>query len=301
VVSFNRVVAGLEPMLRRLIGEDVELVTCLGAGLWSVRIDPNQLEQVIVNLLVNAREAMPTGGRITLETGNAAELGAWSETVPASAGERVLLAVTDTGPGIPPEIRGKIFEPFFTTKAESGNSGLGLATVYGIVEQAGGHVWVYSEPGRGATFKVYLPRCLEPGQEAEEPRRRRATGGTERILLVEDEADVRRAVGDLLTALGYEVATAGSTDEARRLVADGGGEVDLVITDVVLPGTSGHDLAQALRRGRPDLKVLFISGYTDNVVLRHGILAGEVDFLGKPFSAEQLAHKVREILDRRRP
>ena len=298
VVDLNRVVGGLEPMARRLIGEDVELVTCLAGGLWSVRIDPGQLEQVIVNLLVNAREAMPTGGKVTLETANVMGAGAWSASTPAALGEHVLLAISDDGPGVPAAIRDRIFEPFFTTKGESGNSGLGLATVYGIVEQAGGHVWMYSEEGRGATFKIYLPRCREASEAAAVVVPRTAARGTERILLVEDEADLRRSLAGLLEALGYEVASASSADEAHRLVAAGGRPVDLVVTDVVMPGTSGRDLAEALRCERPELPVLFISGYTDNVVLRHGILAGEADFLPKPFSADQLAGKVRELIGR---
>ncbi len=303
VMDLNEIVGGLERMMQQLIGEDIELATCLSLDLWRVRVDPTQVEQVIVNLLVNAREAMPTGGKVTIETGNVTKRREDRVEGLPPAGDFVLLTVTDDGPGIPQAIRNKIFEPFFTTKGDSGSSGLGLATVYGIVEQAGGHLWVYSETGRGTTFKIYLPRCHEARPElAAAVREQAAARGTESLLLVEDHLDLRHSIKEVLHELGYQVTTAVDGEDALfRLARAGEGErpFDLVVTDVVMPGLSGRDLRDRLHREWPEVPVLFVSGYTDNVVLRHGILAGEVDFLQKPFSAEQLAQKIREVLARK--
>ncbi len=301
VVSLARVVHGLEPMMHRLMGDDVELETRLEEGLWQVKIDPAQLEQIIVNLLVNARDAMPTGGKVTIEVANRTLDEVYLSGHPmAQAGECVLLAVSDTGTGIAPEIRDKIFEPFFTTKPKTEGSGLGLATVYGIVNQNSGTVAVYSEVGEGTTFKIYLPRCLEAGPlgagpAAEETAR---VGGSERILLVEDNDEVRESSQAVLEALGYRVVTAANGLEALELFDADGQDVDLLITDVVMPGMSGKEVMEELRGCKEDLKVIFMSGYTDNVVLRHGILDGDFDFLQKPFSSTTLAGKIREVLER---
>ncbi len=292
----NRVIEGMEKMLRQLIGEDIELVSHLLPNLWPVRLDPAQLEQIVVNLLVNARDAMPTGGRIIIETMNAV-LDAEQSGRDGLAGEVVVLMVSDTGCGIAEGIRDKIFDPFFTTKAESGSSGLGLATVYAVVEQAGGRIWVYSEEGQGTSFKIYLPRSLDAATAAAAARPAPRVGGSEHLLVVEDNADFRRSTGELLAALGYHVSVASSGAEALAVFAAAERPVQMLITDVVMPGMSGRELVDRLLADQPGLRVLFVSGYTDNVVLRHGIQAGEVAFLQKPFSSDQLATKIRDVLD----
>ncbi len=305
VVKLNRVVEGLGKMMTRLIGEDVELETALERSIWNVRIDPSQLEQVIVNLLVNAREAMPTGGRLMLTTRNYRLGQAWEEApVNLPPGEYVMLSIADSGTGIPPEIRDKIFEPFFTTKEEAGRSGLGLATVYGIVRQNGGHITVRSQVGEGTEFRILVPRCTEPetrpvtsAVRAEPPAR----GHQERILLVEDSDDLRDSTRGLLEEMGYRVDVAANGEEALRLYDTLGDSLDLLITDVVMPGMSGREVMDHIRQRNRELNVLFISGYTDSVVVRHGVRDGEFEFLQKPFSAESLARKVRDVLEDRPP
>jgi signal transduction histidine kinase len=302
VVRLNRVVAGLEAMMRGLIGEDIQLETVLGDEVWPVKIDLSQVEQIVLNLVVNAREASPRGGRIMIETVNfSIDRGLFEGPTVVAPGDYVLLAVSDTGIGIPPELKDQIFEPFFTTKTGTGN-GLGLATVYGIVKQAGGHISVYSEVGRGTTFKIYLPRTMEaepqPAVLAAPSLGRRGSSGRERILLVEDNGELREATGGILAAYGYRV-TAVESGEAALEAIDRGVALDLVVSDVVMPGLSGKDVLDRIRERRPDLPVLFMSGYTDNVIFRHGLLTGELDFLEKPFAAARLTAKVREILDRK--
>lgn len=297
VVNLNRVVEGLEKMVRRLIGEDVHLETRLAAGLWYVKMDPAQLEQIIVNLLVNARDAMPTGGEVVLETSNLhladRDLTGLPDLRP---GEYVRLRVSDTGCGIAQEHVDKVFDPFFTTKQQSGNSGIGLSTVYGIVRQSGGAITVDSPPGRGATFRIYLPRCHEiPASESATDEEPAAAGGTETILLVEDNDELRIASRSVLESMGYQVLTAADGREALQVFRQDG-RVDLLISDVVMPGMSGKELLDRIQETHPDVRVLFVSGYTDNVILRHGIQEGEVHFLEKPFSSERLAVKIREIL-----
>jgi signal transduction histidine kinase/CheY-like chemotaxis protein len=295
VVGLNHVIEHLEPMLQRLIGEDIELALVLEPKVWPVRIDVSQLEQVIFNLVVNAREAMPRGGKVTIETRNVAEpvLGGGAK----APGESVLLAVTDNGEGIPPEVQEKIFEPFFTTKDHQGNSGLGLSTVYGIVEQHAGQLSVYSEPQHGTCFKIYFPRV---GGEAREPTWPRhgtpLARGTGSLMLVEDNLEFLSSTSELLRTLGYQVtAVANATDALERF---GQQTIDLIVTDVVLPDLSGRDLVTRLAERGHRPRVLFISGYTASVVLNHGVTEAEVDFLQKPFTASQLAQKIREILDR---
>jgi signal transduction histidine kinase/ActR/RegA family two-component response regulator len=300
VIDLNRVVEELEALMVRLIGEDLQLESFLSERLWNVRIDPSQVEQILVNLLVNARDAMPTGGKITIETSNvrltAADLPRTWEVEP---GEYVLMAVSDTGLGIEPAIRDKIFEPFFTTKSHSSSSGLGLATVYGIVQQNGGLLTVYSEVGLGTTFKIYLPKSDEAAApSAPEPAEAPAVGGTERLLLVEDNDELRASTKGVLQALGYRVTVAARGQVGLAVFASSPEDFDLVITDVVMPGMSGRELVDEILRIRPDMKVIFVSGYTGNVILRHGVLEAEVDFLEKPFTAERLAAKVREVLER---
>ena len=261
-------------------------------------MDPSQVEQIVVNLLVNSREASPRGGKVTIETANAVLDREYLEKNPTvEEGDYVLLAMSDSGSGIPAEIRDRVFEPFFTTKEGTEARGLGLATVYGIVKQNGGHVAVYSEVYQGTTFRIYLPRTHEEARPAAAAAKTAGpVGGEETILLVEDNDELRGAARGVLEALGYRVASAANGPEAESALEGLNGEVDLVICDVVMPGMSGQEVLQRLRGRRPQIRAIFMSGYTDNVVLRHGILEGEYEFLEKPFSAERLAAKIREVL-----
>jgi signal transduction histidine kinase/ActR/RegA family two-component response regulator len=302
VVQLNQVVLGLEKMVRQHLGERVELSQHLAPDLWNVKMDPAQIEQIVVNLVVNARDAMPSGGRLIVETGNATFDDPVRERRPVTApGDYVLLSVSDTGVGIPPEIQDKIFEPFFTTKEGAGNSGLGLATIYGIVKQNGGNVWAYSEPGKGTTFRIYLPRSAEPlapgAHETRTPRT--VVGGTERILLVEDNAEVRESTVGLLESVGYNVTAAADGAKALAVLERTSDRFDLLITDVVMPGLSGPEVAERVRVRLGPLPVVFVSGYSESVVHYHGLLQPGVNFLAKPFAAEALFRKVREALDAR--
>ncbi|HEY6552750.1 MAG TPA: ATP-binding protein [Vicinamibacteria bacterium] len=299
VLNLNTVVGGMDAFLRRLIREDILFVTLLDEHLGLVKADPGQIEQVLMNLVVNARDAMPRGGRLTVETGNV-ELDAVSErTHPGIVpGPHVMLAVSDTGQGIRPEVMGRIFEPFFTTKDLGKGTGLGLATVHGIVEQSGGRVLVYSEPGHGTTFKVYLPRALrtEPAPPSE-PLELEAPRGSETVLLVEDETLLRELVRECLQESGYAVIEARHAAHALERVESHAGPIDLLVTDVVMPGMSGRDLALRLQTSHPAMKVLYMSGYTDDAVVLHGVLEEKAAFLQKPFTTERLARKVRAVLD----
>jgi PAS domain S-box-containing protein len=293
------VIAGLEKMLRRLIGEDVELVTTLDEQLGLVNADPGQIEQVIMNLAVNARDAMPDGGRLVIETANV-DLGAdhTGRHIGVKPGRYIMLAVTDTGRGMSRETMARMFEPFFTTKEKGKGTGLGLATVYGVVKQSGGDIWVDSEPGQGTTFKVYLPRVEYETQvtlPASVPSRRPA--GTETILLVEDDERLCVLSRRVLEARGYTVLEARNGQEALVLCDQHQGPIDLVATDVVMPGINGGMLVERLAVKRPTLRVLFMSGYTDDDMLRRGIVDPRMAFLPKPFTPEALASKVREVLD----
>jgi len=301
VLDLNVLVANMEKLLRRLIGEDIELRTAPARDLAAVKADPSQLEQVIVNLAVNARDAMPQGGRLTIETANVELDQAYAEQhFPAQPGSYVLLAVSDTGTGMDAATMSRIFEPFFTTKETGKGTGLGLATVYGVVKQSGGYIWVYSEPGQGTSFKVYLPRVTEapeptrPGPAAAAPLR-----GSETVLLVEDDEMVRTLTRRMLEARGYTVLSASRGEDALGVVERHDGPIDLLVTDVVMPGMSGRAVAQRLLELRPGLKVLYLSGYTDDAIVRHGMLEPGIAFLQKPFSADALARKVREVLDAR--
>ena len=293
-VDLNVVLAGLDNMLPRFLGEDVALDLRLGEDLWPVRIDVSQLEQVILNLAVNAREAMPTGGTLTIETENVPGLSRRRRQTPVK--DQVALRVSDTGSGIPRSIRDKIFEPFFTTK-ERAHSGLGLATVLGVIEQNGGRIAIESTTKQGTTFEVRFPRSSKAAvsvpTEAAETVTDRSSG---RVLLAEDNAELRRSTRDLLEAWGYKVNAAADGEEALALFEATGGAIDLLVTDVVMPNLGGRELAERIRRRAPTLPILFVSGHTDDVVLRHGIAAGEVDFLAKPFSARELADRVRSAL-----
>jgi PAS domain S-box-containing protein len=299
VMDLNVVVAGIEPMLRRLIGEHIQLMAVLDKGLGRVKADIGQIEQVIANLAVNARDAMPKGGKLLIETGNV-ELDAVYAATRADArpGPHVMLAVSDTGHGMDAETLAHMFEPFFTTKGPGEGTGLGLATVYGIVRQLGGQVMVYSEVGRGTSFKIYLPR-LEAAADQPQPAAAPGPppGGTETVLLVEDEPALRVLVDEILTRAGYRVLQGDQPDHALALAADHGGAIDLVLTDVIMPNMSGRQMADALRAARPRIRVLFMSGYTDDAISHHGILDPGTHFLEKPFTAAGLLRKVREVLE----
>ena len=296
-LDLNDVIEGMEKMLCRLIGEDVHVVTRLESDLHLVEADPSQVEQVIMNLAVNARDAMPTGGTLTIETRNVV-IDRVEADWAIQPGPYALLVMTDTGHGMDASTQAQIFEPFFTTKPVGEGTGLGLSTVYGIVKQSEGHVSVYSEPGRGSTFKVYLPHVAESGQSPMlGPEMSRFPRGSETIVLVDDDEGVRAVARRILQRAGYTVLSAPDGVEAMRLISESGGRIDLLVTDVVMPGLGGRDLVAHVRDTYPDLRVLFVSGYTEEGVRRHGVLDVESAFLEKPFTAERLAQKVREVLD----
>lgn len=299
VLDLNEVVTNLERMLCRLIGEDVELVTFLKSGLGRVKADPGQIEQVLMNLAVNARDAMTRGGKLTVETENLElDRSQSRDGATMQPGSYVVLSVSDTGCGMNAETRARIFEPFFTTKEQGKGTGLGLATVYGIVKQSGGYIWVDSELGRGATFKIYLPRIEEPTAAARSVRSpAEASWGSETVLLVEDEKAVRELAGITLQRNGYRVLEAGNGREAAQLAEQHTGPIHLLLTDVVMPEISGRELAERLAGRMPGMKVLYMSGYTDDAILHHRVLAPDIAFLQKPFTAKSLASKVRRVLD----
>jgi len=298
-LDLNALVGNLEKMLQRLIGEDVELVTKPAAGLGAVRADPGQLEQAIVNLVVNARDAMPQGGRLTIETAQVElDRGYVAGHVPTQPGRYVLLAISDTGVGMDAATKARLFEPFFTTKEPGRGTGLGLATVYGIVKQSGGYIWAYSELGHGTTFKMYLPRVAELAEASESTRGTPTpTGGSETVLVVEDQEEVRKLTKRVLEARGYAVLAAANGAEALEIVDRHATRIHLMITDVVMPGMNGREVAERACARRSDLKVLFVSGYTGEAVLQHRLLEPGVAFLQKPFTPDALARKTREVLD----
>ncbi len=298
VLDLNKLVSGLSTMLQRLIGEDIDLRLSLKPDLGRVSTDPGQMEQVIMNLVVNARDAMPKGGVLTVETANVGlDAGYSHRHIAVKPGPYVMLGVSDNGSGMDLATKARLFEPFFTTKGSGKGTGLGLSTVFGIVKQSGGSVEVYSEPGKGTSVKVYLPR-IDQALAPEPERKRKVVGrGSETILLVEDDEMVRTLVRETLEREGYRILDAGGPIEARRIAEQYCGAIHLMITDVVMPKVNGRELAEQIVRGRGDLRVLYMSGYTDNAVLNSGILAKDVAFLQKPFSPWALIEKVREVLE----
>ena len=299
LLDLNAIVEGLDKLLSRLMGADIEMITLCGANIGTVKADPSQVEQVIMNLVVNARDAMASGGRLTIETSNVdLDANYARDHATVKPGPYVMLAVSDTGVGMDQETQAHIFEPFYTTKGGSRGTGLGLSTVYGIVKQSGGYIWVYSEPNNGTTFKVYLPRVEEPVAKATAAAEDRIDRrGTETILLVEDEEAVRDLTRSILEDQGYAVLVAESAAHAENLAAHGSREIQLLLTDVVMPGISGRELARRFTAGHPKTRVLFMSGYTDNVIASGGVLEAGVAFLQKPFTPRALRQKVREVLD----
>ena len=299
ILNLNTLVADMQKMLPRLIGEDIDVNLILDPALGQVKADPGQLEQVVMNLAVNARDAMPDGGKLTIQTADAEIDAAFAREHPGSVpGRYVMLAVTDIGTGMDPETQAQIFEPFFTTKGRDKGTGLGLATVYGVVKQSNGYITVDSEKGKGASFKIYLPRIEQnvpaTSKSSPEPLNVR---GSETILLVEDAEPLRRLAHLFLKENGYRVVTAADGSEAQQVAAQFAGPIDLLLTDVVMPGINGRVLAERLAPNHPAMKVLYMSGYTDSFIAGHGVLEPGTHLLRKPFTEEVLIRKVRELLD----
>jgi PAS domain S-box-containing protein len=301
VISLNGLVENLGSLLQRLIGENIDLQTITASDLGRVKADAAQIEQVIMNLAVNARDAMPAGGQLTLETSNVDLDHSYSVDHPGvTPGPYVMLAVSDTGAGMTTETQARIFEPFFTTKELGRGTGLGLSMVYGIVKQSGGHIWIYSEVGHGTTFKIYFPRTEEAVESAALQQPAASTiRGTETILLVEDDQTLRDLVQSILASCGYSVVAPKDPQEAHIICERRASDIQLLLTDVVMPGISGRALAQTMLSRNPAVKILFMSGYTENAIVHHGVLDFGTHFLQKPFTPSTLARKVREVFDHR--
>jgi two-component system cell cycle sensor histidine kinase/response regulator CckA len=298
VIHINDLILNLDKLLRRLIGEDIELVTLPAPNLGQVKVDPGQIEQVLVNLAVNARDAMPEGGKLTIETAPAILDEEYArQHAEVAPGEYIMLAVSDTGIGMDETIQAHVFEPFFTTKEPGKGTGLGLATCYGIIKQSNGYIWLYSEPGRGTTFKIYLPRVEDTVVSPQRDTRSTTPYGTETILFVEDEPMVRDISVQALRMQGYTVLEAVNGHEALRVAEEYEGDIHLLVTDVVMPQMGGTELAKRLPATYPDIKILFTSGYTDKAIVHHNVLAPGIAFLQKPFTPGTLTSKVREALD----
>jgi len=301
ILDLNKLLAGIEKMLGRLIGEDVEVLMIPGPELWQVEADPGQMEQVIMNLVINARDAMPIGGKITIETAtmDLDESYFHEHSIEKQPGSYVMLAVSDTGTGMDKETQEHIFEPFYTTKEKGKGTGLGLSTVYGIVKQNNGFVWVYSEPGQGTTFKIYMPKAVEDAVLDEiEITTTADLSGSDTVLIVEDDDSLRKLAHKALQQKGYKVLEAENGEDALRVSEEHEDPIDLLITDVVMPKMDGKETAERLQPLYPQMKVIYMSGYTDNAIVHHGVLAPGLNFIEKPFSPEGLARKVREVLDR---
>jgi PAS domain S-box-containing protein len=300
VLDINALVTDFNKMLRRMVGEDIEFTNALHQGLGQVKVDPGQIEQVIMNLVVNSRDAMPNGGKLIIETANVDLDEDYCLLHPSvQPGRYVMLAVSDSGSGMDAKTQARIFEPFFTTKEEGKGTGLGLAIVYGVVKQSEGHIWVYSELGKGTTFKIYFPRIDEPAQSAATDRGEAGSlRGFETILLAEDSTLLRVLTCALLENNGYEVIAAENGIEAVKLAERCDRPIHLLLTDVVMPGMSGREVASYLTAKRPDMRVIYMSGYTNDVIAHHGVLDSGISFIEKPFSQETLMRKLREVLDR---
>ena len=299
ILNLNDILKDTENMLRRTIGEDIELLRVFEPELWNVKMDPGQIEQILLNLVVNARDAMPTGGKLTVETSNTELDDVYFQThgVKSSQGSYVMITVTDTGTGMDKKTRSRIFEPFFTTKERGQGTGLGLSTVYGIVKQNNGHIWAYSEPGKGTTFKVYFPRIKADGaSDIEEPLDENRLKGSETILVVEDNETLLKLTKKMLESYGYKVLTAQNGNEAMEIFNGHDGPIHLLLTDVVMPGMSGRELAEQIQSENPKIKVIYMSGYTDNTISKHGVLYDDIEFIEKPFSPKDLGLKVRKVL-----
>jgi two-component system, cell cycle sensor histidine kinase and response regulator CckA len=299
ILNINNVIVQMSSMLRRLIGEDIQLISVADPNLRLVNADPGQIQQIIMNLAINARDAMPRGGKLTIETANVDLDEDYVVHHPAiKAGPHIMLAITDNGMGMDAATQSHLFEPFFTTKQKGKGTGLGLSTVYGIVKQSSGSIWVYSEPGRGTTFKIYFPEAiLAESSHIEGSRTELKAGGSETILVVEDEPSVRALAVRVLRDRGYNVLEAPDGSEALNIAREFKGEIHLILTDVIMPGISGNVLVARMEHIRPGIKALYVSGYTDNAIVHHGILDSNVTFLQKPFTADGLAGKVREVLN----
>ena len=303
ILDLNKLLTGIEKMLVRLIGEDIEILMIQESALWKVEIDPGQMEQVIMNLAVNAKDAMPLGGKLTIETVNMdLDENYFDEhgIVEKQPGSYVLLTVSDTGIGMDKGVQEYIFDPFYTTKEKDKGTGLGLSTSYGIVKQNNGFIWVYSEPGQGSTFKIYLPRVKRDikTEEKEHPPVENLSG-SETVLIVEDDNSLRKLVQKSLQPHGYRILVAENGEDALRISKEHEGTIDLIITDVVMPMMGGKETAERLQAIHPQVKVIYMSGYTDDAIVHHGVLAPGLNFLEKPFSPKGLAHKVREVLDKK--
>ncbi len=302
ILDLNELLTDIEKMLCRLIGEDIELLTIPGPELWQVETDPGQMEQVIMNLVVNARDVMPMGGKLTVETANMdldENYFRKHGIIEELPGTYVMLAVSDTGSGMDKETQEHIFEPFYTTKEIGKGTGLGLSTVYGIVKQNNGFIWTYSEPGQGTTFKVYLPKAKRGVEEKEKKRTPvLELGGSETVLIVEDDNSLRKLALKALQQKGYKVLEAENGEDALRISKEHEGPIDLMLTDVVMPKMGGRETAERLQPLYPQMKVIYMSGYTDNAIVHHGVLEPGLNFLEKPFTPEGLARKVREVLDK---
>jgi PAS domain S-box-containing protein len=296
ILDVNDVLRRVELLLRRVLGEDITLTLNLSA-LGRVNADPGQIEQVLMNLAVNARDAMPNGGQLTIETADVDLDDVFvAQHRGATTGQHVLIAVSDTGIGMDEVTRAHLFEPFFTTKSFGKGTGLGLATVYGIVKQSRGSIWVYSEPGRGSTFKIYLPVAAGAAEPSPPPVDAQALRGTETVLVVEDQVDVRGVIEKTLSRYGYTVIAAANGPEALATAQEHKGPIDVMLTDVVLPGASGPDIAKQLVASHPSVRVLYMSGYTDDMIVHHGVLKPGLAFVQKPFTGDELARRIREVL-----
>jgi len=302
VLDISSLVDGTGKMLRRLIGEDIEVIASLKPGIGKINADPGQIEQVLINLVVNARDAMKDGGKITIETANVELDAAYSDMhIAVTPGYYVMLAVSDTGIGMDAETRKHIFEPFFTTKELGKGTGLGLSMVYGIVKQSGGNIWVYSELGKGTTFKIYLPQVQAGANQTvtvDKPSALSGAGATETILLVEDEEMVRKLTSDILRENGYQVLAASNGEEAIQICNEYEGEIDLMLTDVVMPAMNGKRLSEIVRPIQENMRVVYMSGYTDDAIVHHGVLDPGTNFIEKPFTADTLTSTIQEVLQK---